>query len=732
MSDDRLQLMLEAERRGLLPDSKLEALAEARRRGLVPVAPVPMDPLRAPEPTMQTDDRTQWQMVGEDLGNAGKGIYRGLEATAQAGAQLAMRTPHLRAGEFASELAGTPDYTAMVRQSVDDQAAASARAFDESPAGNSIAGQGGRLLGEVLATGPAAVATLPVKGASVGSYLGRTFFGGALTAGMQPVTEGDFAATKTSQMLTGGTVGAGVAGGLRGGMSLAERIGFAPNALAQVSNVANARANRTPYAAEGEALAERTGVKLTPGQVSGSRVQTALENMARQSVFSSDIAAMADAKIADNVIGYIDRAMDGISRNPASAANVGANIQAATSSAVSKITARQAEVARQQFGQIEAALKGRKFVQYQQSQRVMDDLISEYGSIATPEAERIVAQATKLRDRLGSPHSLSQFQLQRQYFGRAGQGKGTVFDDVDRTINQRLARRIYAAMSDDLDASAARLDGNVGAGIVPADYFAGQTAGSPGLGRALREANDNYRRYSQLAEGIKAHPIARLFGKDIRVDGEDWFNTLPPEAVVTRLGNMAPTEVGQVRRYMENADPDTWQQYKRMLVQDALDKAQTLPTSAGPQTLFSPAAFLRALGGDSPAKIARLRETFGTDEMAQINDAFAVARRLGDRFGSNPSGTGAYNEVQTFLQSFREHSAQAAASTAGEALGLRKVANVMLNADGRRALIELSRLPPQSRQAAALMGTLSAIMAGKQQGGPAEQQPRARGQVPAY
>jgi hypothetical protein len=698
---DNMELLLEAERRGLLPDDKKAALAEARRRGLVPLAPVPMDALKQPEPTRgDGQPLDQWGMLGEDLGNLAKGSLRGVEGVAEGTVQLATRAPGIQIMGAVSGAMGVPNPAAPVQQFVDRQATESAQRFAQSPAGQSVAGKAGEFIGATAATAPLAAVSLPQKGAGVLNFLGKSALSGAVGTLPAPVTGDNYLGDKTKQLLLGATVGAGVAGTLRGGMALAERVGYAPNALAQVSNVANKRANKTAYAQEGEELAERTGVRLTPGQVSGSRVQTALENMSRQSIFSADVAAMADEKLASDTIGFIDKAMDSITTNPASAATVGSKIQVASANAVGKITARREAVARQQFGPIEEALGDRKFVQYDNTRKSLDDLIAEYQAVQTPEARRIVKQAAELRDGLAQPQSLSDFQRQRSYYGKATQGKGTVFDEVDRTVNQRVARRIYAAMSDDLDASAAKLEGNIGAGIVPADYFKGQAQAGGNLAQALREANANYR---------------RLFGKDIEVDGEDWFNTLPPEKVISRLNNMAPTEVRMVRQYMEGADPEAWQQYKRLLVQNALDEAQTLPASAGSrQVQFSAASFLRTLGGDKPAKLAQMKELFSAQEMRDIDDAFNVARRLGDRFGMSTSGTGPYNEVQSFLQSVKDRTGQALASTAGEALGLRKVANVMLEADGRRALMELSKLPPNSRRAAALLGYLSAVVAGQQ------------------
>src|SRR3990167_4916874 len=95
---DRIEGLLEAERRGILPAEKREALAEARRRGLVPAAPVPMDGTRPPEGVPKSNGESQWTTVGRDLSNAAQGVYRGLEGTAQAGAQLAMRNPGMLAG----------------------------------------------------------------------------------------------------------------------------------------------------------------------------------------------------------------------------------------------------------------------------------------------------------------------------------------------------------------------------------------------------------------------------------------------------------------------------------------------------------------------------------------------------------------------------------------------------------------------------------------------------------
>lgn len=81
---------------------------------------------------------------------------------------------------------------------------------------------------------------------------------------------------------------------------------------------------------------------------------------------------------------------------------------------------------------------------------------------------------------------------------------------------------------------------------------------------------------------------------------------------------------------------------------------------------------------------------------------------MGDSFGKNFSGTGPYNEVMQasngFIDAFKNASIRAAAGTAAPIAGFNKVARMMVDSNGRKALIELSRLPPGSRRANDLAG----------------------------
>jgi hypothetical protein len=696
-----------------------EAYAAADAAPDSPDVPPPGFQLYGPGPGASAGQSEQQQDVARmdamrELGGPGilpsfaSGALYGVTETGAGANQLASRFLDAVgvAGQPGNFRYNTPEGADALARRLED-----ARLAD--PGLQSGSGKAGRFTGGMAATAPMAYASIPAKGAGVLSWLGSGALGGGLSAATQPTYGDNFVEDKTKQVGLGALIGGGIPAAGRGGLSMLERL-YTPNAMAQVANLANKGANAKPFAQEGEDLATRTGVRMTPGQVSGSKVQTALENMSRQSIFSADRAFEADQRVAGDAVKYVNRLMDNITKNPASEAAIGTQIQSATRGAVVKIAAKREEVAAAEYGALDAALGNRKFVQPDNAIAEADAIIREYGSVATPEAARIVKQAETMKAQLQQNGGLTFTQAQRSrgYYGRGARGAANVFDEVNPDINRRIATRLFKAFDQDIEQSSARLEsGSLGAGIVPGDFFRGKMGpGGGNIADAIRRANGNYRKYSQLIEATESHPIARLFGDNIKIDDVVEFDKIAPEVVIDRLGKMKPTELKMVREFMEGQAPEAWQQYKRLMVEKALESARTLPTSMGANTVpFNASAFVRALGGDKAEKVKQLQATFSASEMRELDDAFRVARRLGDNFGRNNSGTGPYTEAMNFFQSLKSRSVQALSSSAGEALGLRKIANVMLNAEGRKALIELSKVPPGSRQATSLLGVISAL-----------------------
>lgn len=569
---------------------------------------------------------------------------------------------------------------------------------------STFGGKAGQLLGDIANTMPAMGYGLAAKGATAARAIGQAALSGAAQGAIQPVVD-------DGERLRNTAVGAGVGGGLaglgRGAIRLAEEV-LPSNAVSRALNFFGARANRDPFAAEGEALAQRTGIPLTPGMVSGSRAQTGAENMARQSLFSADTAFKADERIADAAIRNVNRVMERISPDSVSPQGIGEGIQRTVRDAVSKIGESREQVAAKQFGALRNMIGDAPVVDYAKTKQTLQDIVSEYADVVGSDANRIRTQAQNLLEEIGQKegYSLDAARRARSFYGRAARNSANLFDAVSPDINARLAKRMYGAMSDDLDAAGARMDEVAGFGK-NAPVPEGTVGQKPS--ELLRQSNDDYRRHSQLLEAVQKSPLKRLLGDQINVDDFMTVNTLPPETVIQRVGSMKPSELSMVRDFMQKNAPDTWQQYKRMLVEDALAQAQSTPASAGAKTLpFNANGFVRALGGDKPDQVERLKQLFAPGEMSEVMDAMQAARRMGDKFGANFSGTGPYQEV---VQALRNFTLRGLSTTASTAMGFNRVARMMLNSDGRRALIELARAPAGSKQANDLVAQLAAISA---------------------
>lgn len=565
----------------------------------------------------------------------------------------------------------------------------------------------GGIGGDFVNTYPLLPLSVASKGAGVVRAVGQAAAGGAAQGALQPVAkEGE----RLDNTALGGVLGGGLSALGRGAMTLGENV-LPQNVTARALNFFNDRANAKPFAADGEALAQRTGIDLTPGMVSGSKSQTAVENMARQSVFSADTAFQADERIANQAIANVNRIMDRISPNSASPQGIGQRVQESVDQAVQRVADRREEVAKQQYGAIRRMVGDAPVVDYARTRQVLQDIIAENTDVLGADPRRVRMQAQRMLDELSGKDSFSldSARKSRSSYGAAARGQANLLNNVDRNVNKAFAKRMYAAMSSDIESAGQKLDEAAGFGqngVVPA----GSNVMPPS--EMLKAANDEYRNHTDLLRKIEQSPLRRLLGDKIDVDGFTSYS-LPPETVVQRIDAMKPSELAQVRYFMEKNEPEVWGQYKRMIVEDALAAAETAPASAGANHIpFNAGGFIRALGGDKVDKIEKLKATFDPSEMAEIMDALQAARRMGDKFGANFSGTGPYNELvqasNGFVDAFKSASLRAAAGTAAPIAGFNKVARMMVDSNGRRALIELSRLPPGSRKANDLAAYLAA------------------------
>lgn len=204
---DKIDLLLEAERRGILPPAKAPLLEEARRRGLVKSD---SSPARAQMQKSQTQDAP---VEGPSA------LYRfakGMKDPIDAGAQMLTRVlpdSVIKAGNTVGEAIGLDP---MTSQDIDRDITQSNQQYEsDRQAGGQTGMDIARLGGNIATTLPLA-ARLPVAGTMMGK-VGSGVLGGGIFGALAPVTDPeeqkDFWTNKAQQ--------AGISAGVAGPISAA-------------------------------------------------------------------------------------------------------------------------------------------------------------------------------------------------------------------------------------------------------------------------------------------------------------------------------------------------------------------------------------------------------------------------------------------------------------------------------------------------------------------------------
>lgn len=636
------------------------------------------------------------------------GVGQGMTAGAQGLEQLMANTPML-AGAVNPAMGALYGQNPQIAQMTNARADENARI--DAPLLETGAGMTGSVIGNMALTAPAgAGAGGVIKGVGALPKLGRAILGGmeagAAGGAIQPVAGAgerslsdlvtgakpvDFADEKLKQVGIGAGVG-GLGGGLlnRAGAALEHML--PSNATASVLNAFNAGANKSGFAKESEALARQTGVTLTPGQVSGSKTQTMAENAARQSIFSRDIAFEGDRKRVQQLSDYLGRTLDGITKSNSSPAVAGAQVQGAIKRTVEGLEGVRSKQAARDFGELRKVTQGSLKVEPNNLRAELSEMLTQHGDMGTAQSDALARFAKTQLSGGANSGDLDKLLMLRQHLSKVSGGQAKISgDNQDRMI----AARMLQAIDDDLEQNAAQMPGDVGA--------------------LLKKANSNYRAMSQQIDSVKSGPLKSLLGDDLAGAFEAGaYNTIAPEKVMERLAGMKPTELGVVRGILEKQQPEAWAVMKRGLLEDAIEKAKAFPASDGADTaVLRPNVLVKNMGD---AK--RLEAVFDPNELSQINAAIGVARRLSDKTGYGFSGTPGQTEVLNLMNRVTDLSAKGAASAGGAALGSRALARLMTNSDGRAALLELQRLPPQSERFRQLSAKVAALLATKTDGEP--------------
>lgn len=546
----------------------------------------------------------------------------------------------------------------------------------------------GNVMGSMAATSPL-LAMAPTSLPGFGLV-------GALSGVAEPVPTNqlsNFLGSKLKQAETG------VAYGLLGGSLLK----YLPGALSQaynfpkqLVNVAQTRAMATPYAQRGLEVAQQTGMDLSPAMVSGSRVATQAENLARQSMWSSDKALESYQKLSRQAVDHSNSLISDwtAGRGAPDAATLGQQLRDTTRQAVSTIQDR----ASQQWNQDMAAVTKASppGFNFDETKTALQKVIAENDQNLTDAGIALKNQASTLLDRITAaeqgPVSLDSAIALRRQFGKAAKGTGNLFTDIHPTEQRRLAGQLFGALNGDFESAANDATGQ--------------------LGEAFRQANSNYRKAMGSIDYIEKSVLGKTLGKDIAdsLYSGNLANTAgAPERLVGQITRLSPSSLEQARTILEQNNPALLQDLKAYTLQQAIDKGQMLAPSMGTRLTFDPAKAATALL--TPQQRAAL---YTPQEIQSINAFDEGLRRWADRHGYNFSGTAPAQEFLHWVNRLGMGvlglgtaagsvvaggpvgllgAAAAGKGAANYVFGARQIADAMLNPGDRTQLLTLLKLP---------------------------------------
>lgn len=469
-------------------------------------------------------------------------------------------------------------------------------------------------------------AALPGGAGSLGTRL--------MTAGGAGV--GQQAAKDAGLGPVGQTIGGMVGGGI-GGLTGAERgIPKPPSEAARASKA--------------------SGIPLTIGQETGSKALTFVENTLRD-LFPSAGTAKKDelAQVAAGV-KRVNQIADRISApqgvpGEALATNIGEKLRQAYKDTVSKIDSIREKQATSDYGQVRKLAGGAPVINYKNTMATLDKIIAENENVPTDTARKVAAQARQMKEALtttapGAPastilgpsgrpaipaappttgvatHTIDEAMKTRSAWGKAARRTGNIFSDIDPTANQVLAKRLFGAIN--------------------ADFDAASTAQTP-IAKAMRAANDNYRKASQSLTFVERSALGKLLGEDVADAAFTGVqaSTKAPEAIAQKYLTMTPSQAKSVTAILQLHAPEVLQDAKAYVLRNGLEQAATgIP--GGPPISF---AKFRSQMDKVVPKMKQMG--FSDKDIKDIQDVTDTMARAGDKTGVNTSKTAGVSHLAT-------------------------------------------------------------------------------------
>lgn len=541
-----------------------------------------------------------------------------------------------------------------------------------------------------------------------------------LQAGASAAASG--AAGTTREM--GGGPGSQLAAGLTAGVVVPGVAQRAMNAVPNMIAGSVRKSEATPFAKEGERLANETGIDLTLGQRTGNKFSLAMENTGRQYAPLADRVQDIDIKIAKQAVDRVEQIADNISKAKASPETLGFYIQSTVKGAATKLDELRDSNAARDYGVVRSLAGDKPVIQLKNLETELRAIIDENKNVVGSDAQKVVSQAQAALSRItgqtaaaqpagkivgetGAPiiqgveaqqgtlaNTITEAMKSRRFYGKAARGGANVFEDIAPDMNRTLASRLFRAVNKDFDDSALNAGGD--------------------LRKALDTANSNFKKVSQSIEYLEKSTLGKMVGEDLAdaaLSGAR-VNTTAGEAVVKKLMDSHPSSRKAAIDILEQWNPQLAKDTRAFVLRDALDKGMSIPPSAkgATQIPISFNKFIAALQGEKVGFDKQLKSYgFADKEIADIKDTVHAMMRAGDRTGFNFSQTNVQGQAMEVAEAVGrgaigdvKGALGKSISIAGKYIGLSKFVDAMASSEGRAAIRTLvsPKSTPQAMVAA--------------------------------
>lgn len=476
-----------------------------------------------------------------------------------------------------------------------------------------------------------------------------------------------------------------------------------------------------PSVAEGQDIVRKTGINLSPGEISGNRLLLGMENAARQYGPTATKVQAYDVAKANQAVSRINSIADSVSKNKMPTDALGREIQTTVESAVRNLDNYRDTTAKADYGKVRSIAGDQPVITWQNFRGELERIIEQYKNVAAPggDAQKIVSQAERALSKVmgeidpGIPgriidpglgmgkiklpgkapivemvgNTIDEAMRTRRFYAAASKGKANIFDDVNRDVQQNLASRLAKAIEKDFE-------------------MAPNGIADSRLRTAFEGANANYANITRSINYIEGSALGKIVGEkfvDPVMNGAP-INSVSGEKVVKTLMNADPSTRISALEIIKNNNPKLVDDFKAYAIRDALEKAGNIaPSAKGASEMpISFNKFIGALQGKE-ASLPRQLESLGfnADEAKDLVMTVRALTRAGDRTGYNFSGTTAQAENVGIVHqgvgvaaNLATGSLKAAAAgtyrLAGQIIGMNKIADAMTTESGRRALRTLA------------------------------------------